>query len=409
MLTRNYLKLKQFISLGHSVLVLGPRGCGKTHYLSRVIYALSNSISIDLLKASEYERYLRNSQLLEKEIQARLEINGTLSVFIDEIQRLPNLLNEVHRLIELYKPNIQFILTGSSARKLKDENANLLAGRALRIDFFPLDINEVELDKDLSQVLQFGCLPQVFTESNIDLRTAFLKTYVGTYLQEEIQQEARLKDMESFARFLELSALENASNVNFLKMAKALGISDLTAKSYYQLLVDTLIAYEIPAWHYSIRKQIHKSSKYYLFDNGVINALTGEINSELRSANYRYGKLFENFVVTQLIQALSKEDSPLKLYHYREYSGREVDLIAQKNAHSPPIAIEIKSQTSPTASDVKSLIAFMKEYKNSKGMVICQTPRLYVDKGIVFAPVKEAFKQIIEFGNISIDVSAYPT
>jgi predicted AAA+ superfamily ATPase len=227
-----------------------------------------------------------------------------------------------------------------------------------------------------------------------------LRTYVGTYLQEEIQRESRVRNLEGFARFLEVAASESGSITNYQKIGRAAAVVDTTVKSYFQLLCDTLIAYQIPAWSYSVRKQIQTASRYYLFDNGVINALAGELQTEIRPATNRYGRLFESFVVQQITQRLTKELSPLRMYHYRESGGLEVDLILQKNPHSPPLAIEIKSSPSPYPREVKSLSSFKAYHPSAKLMVICRTPRRYEDGERLFVNLLEGLEEIIAFGRV---------
>jgi uncharacterized protein len=367
--------------------------------LGRIVREYRPNISIDLLDKLEYNRILRNSELLGHEIESSLKEAGEqpLLVFIDEVQRVPSLLNDVHRFIERFKGKVFFILTGSSARKLKDDEANLLAGRALRIYFFPLGIDEFDVTRELDNALQFGCLPGIFHENNLEIKSLFLKTYVGTYLQEEIQRESRIRNMEGFARFLEFAAVENGTIVNYENIAKFAGIADTTVKAYYQLLIDTLVAYEIPAWHNSLRKQIQKGSRYYLFDNGVVNALTGELLTELKPSTYRFGRLFESFIIQQIRQALEKSSSPLKCFHYREYSGLEVDLILQKNPHSPPLAVEINSGSAPGVKDVKNLLSFKKQFPECTPVVICQTPREYEMEGLRFLGIEGGLNFIKSF------------
>lgn len=394
---RNYSIIKKFLGAQKSVLVLGPRGSGKTSFLSELVRELSGELlSIDLLKKSSFDRYLRQPEILSQEVEVALGTSKQLTVFIDEIQKLPFLLDEIHRLIELHKPRVTFLLTGSSARKLKRENANLLAGRALSVDFFPLGIDEIDFESSEVKVLEYGALPEVFFEDDEIMRKEFLRTYVGTYLDEEINREADVRNLPAFAQFLELVAVENGMPVNYRKIARTVGIADVTVKDYYEVLADTLIAYRIPAWIQSIRGQMTKAPKFYLFDNGVINALTSEFTAELRPSTNRFGKLFENFVVTQIVQQLSKARSDLKLYHYREQAGREIDLILQKNPYTSPIAIEIKSGTAPTIDTVKQLLDFKQDYPDATCLVICRTPQPYVANGIQFCSLRDAMKHIIE-------------
>jgi predicted AAA+ superfamily ATPase len=388
-----------FLEARKSVLVLGPRGSGKTSHLQAILKRIPGQhIAIDLLQKKLFDRYLRRPEVLAQEISSAMESSqDNVTVFIDEIQKLSFLLDEVHRLIELYKPRLTFILTGSSARKLKREDANLLAGRALSVQFFPLGIDEIDYEKEEALVLEYGTLPEVFVEKDPNLRKEFLLTYVGTYLDEEINREADVRNLPAFAQFLELVAAENGSLVNYRKIARAAGIADVTVKDYYQLLVDTLVAYQIPVWAHSVKTRLIKAPKFYLFDNGVINALTGEFSAELRQSTNRFGKLFESFVVTQVIQQLSKGRSPLKIYHYREQGGKEIDLILQKNPYSTPVAIEIKSATAPTLEDAKALVDFKGLYPDAKCLVVCRTPRPYKDGEIDFLPLHDAIRTLNEY------------
>lgn len=396
---RNYSRIPAFLNARKSVLVLGPRGTGKTSFLTEVVGSLGGHvIAIDLLNKRLFDRYLRRPEFLTEEVESSLKVADQVTVFIDEVQKLPFLLDEVHRLLECYKPRLTFLLTGSSARKLKRHDANLLAGRALSVDFYPLGIDEFDYQQHEFKALEYGTLPEVFFEENEELRREFLLTYVGTYLDEEIQREADVRNLPGFAQFLELVAAENGAPVNYRNIARAANISDVTVKDYYTLLVDTLVAYRIPAWSHSAKVRLTQSPRFFLFDNGVINALTGEFTAELRPSTGRFGKLFENFVITQLIQQLNKSRSPLKMYHYREKEGREIDLILQKNPYSPPIAIEIKSATDPTVDTVKQLRSFRADYPEATCMVICRTPRSYVSEGIEFFSLPEAVRVLSAMG-----------
>ena len=395
MFARKYTKIESFLSKDYSILVLGPRGTGKTYFLTRLLKEQANHMLIDLLDKSVFPRYLKDPSLFYKEIKSRLtNTDELLWVMIDEVQLVPSLLDEVHRLIEAYKKQVVFILTGSSARKLRREEANLLAGRALRIDFFPLGMDE--LDYDLEVFLQWGTLPSVLNESDPVLREAYLKTYVGTYLDEELRKEANIRNLSGFARFLELAAAENGQLVNYSKLAKSAGVADVTVKEYFQILNDTLLAYHIPAWSYSKREQLQIAPKNYIFDNGVVNALLGELRSTPNRSTYRFGRLFENFVLGQIVQYKSKQDCNAKIYHYRQKKGKEIDFILQKNPHSAPVAVEIKSTSSPSVKDVNQLLDFGSTYPKSKLICICNTPEDYIDSEIEFLGVNSGIARIFD-------------
>ncbi len=216
---RNYRKIRDFLAKGSSLLVFGPRGTGKTYFLTRELKQLPRTRVIDLLDKTAFRRFLQNPALLFQEIESELQEQDEtpLVVMIDEIQLLPDLLDEVQRTIENFKPRVSFVLTGSSARKLKRQDANLLAGRALRRDFFPLGMDEIDFADELPRILQWGTLPQAWTTDDQDIRKAYLDTYVGTYLEEEVQKEAQVRNLTGFSRFLELAAAENGQCINYSK------------------------------------------------------------------------------------------------------------------------------------------------------------------------------------------------
>ena len=237
-------------------------------------------------KINLFTRYLRNPGLFRKELEKEINSDRVLTVFIDEVQKLPSLLDEVHYLIEKYKHHIRFILTGSSARKLKRGGANLLAGRAWTLRLHPLSHKEIDLD--LSKALRIGTLPAIYLEDEFPERT--LRAYVETYLKEEIFQEAFVRKIEGFIRFLDIAGQMNGQSLNFTNIARECNISTKTAQQYFSILEDTLIAFRINAWSFSIRKQVRQAPKYYFFDCGVLNTIRGEIKIELRENSYRYGK-----------------------------------------------------------------------------------------------------------------------
>lgn len=401
MITRNYPKIKSFLARQQSVLVLGPRGTGKTYYLSRLLNDFRRTETIDLLNKEVFRNYLSDPSRLYKEIEQSLRLDPTpIVVMIDEVQLLPNLLDEVHRTIENFKPKVAFLLTGSSARKLKREDANLLAGRALKMDFFPLGLDEIQFESHLPSILQWGTLPTVVAEEDLEIRESYLNTYVGTYLIEEIQKEAQIRNLEGFSRFLEIAAAENGQSVNFSRLGRAAHIADVTIKEYFQILCDTLLAFHVPAWSFSKREQLQLSPKYYIFDNGVINSLLGELKSTPRPSTYKFGRLFENLVVGQLFQYRAKNNLSASIYHYRLKKGKEIDLIVQRNPNSAPVAVEIKSANNLSAEEVKQLISFKQTYPDSSVLVICRTDKAYVDQGIEFFGLTDGVQRVFELAEI---------
>jgi len=390
-------KVKTLLQKHKSVLLLGPRGSGKSTYILEMLNELSSeTFIINLLETDSFRKYLQNPHILRQEVEYKLKETKSLTVFIDEIQKVPQLLDEVHLLIEKHKNRCHFILTGSSARKLKKEHVNLLAGRALKVSFFPFSFEEIDIQVNFERILKFGMLPEAYIESDDELVVEYLKTYAGIYLKEEIMQETLKRDIQIFSSFLEVAAFANGTPVNYLKIARQIGVSDQTVKSHYQILEDTLMIRKIPAWTFSVRKQLQKAAKYYFFDNGILNALTGELRVELKKSSYLYGRLFENFIVNEIIKYNELHGFDYHIYHYRTNHGSEIDIILQRNFNSVPVAIEIKSAEMPSYSNVKHLNGFLLEHKNAKACVLCRATEPYEENGIFFYPFEYGLKKVFE-------------
>lgn len=288
----NFLKL---IEKGSSVLLLGPRGTGKTNLIKVSLPKMGQHLHIDLLRGGEYQRYLNAPERLGAEVKERLRnMDGNLVVAIDEIQKLPRLLDEVHALIEDHKGHLAFVLSGSSARKLRRGGANLLAGRALSNFLHPLHASE--LDLNLAKALRLGTLPAVYFATE-EIAIPMLQSYVSTYLREEIQQESLVRAIDRFGRFLEYAGQVNGEPVNFSKLSKQIGVAGRTVAEYYSILVDTLIAVQLPGWSESVKKQLLQAPKFYFFDCGVLNAINGYLQMDLKESSFLYGRLFETFVI----------------------------------------------------------------------------------------------------------------
>lgn len=385
-----------------SLLVLGPRATGKTSFILSHLAGKPEVVHIDLLSTEQYRRYLVEPEQLFREVTAQLKHHAKLIVFIDEVQRIPDLLNEVHRCLNHFEAKVQFVLSGSSARKLKHSGANLLAGRALKLGFHPLSLDEVSFNDHLDQILCWGLLPKAFslalqcqTTSQPDpTLVRYLKTYAGIYLEEEINRETEIKKLDSFARLLEYAAIHNGEPINQRRAATAAGLHSETSKEYFQILVDTLIAWEVPTWSYSIRERLQQASKFYLFDTGVINALCDDLSTGLKPGTYRYGRLFENLCVTEILKQIDLKQSSLKAFHYRDQRGQEIDLILQKRADTNPIALEIKSAETPDPTEIKTLTRFKDRYPKSRCLVLCRTPRAYDVGGIEILPFVDGIRSL---------------
>jgi len=399
MITRSFNPLT-ILDKNKSILLLGPRGVGK----SALIEALSRAkefvsgeglVQIDLLKGGDYQRYLNPGQLIKELSDLALRLDGGKKIVsIDEVQKIPALLDEVHFLIENFKGKLSFFLSGSSARKLKRGGANLLAGRAINCQLFPL--SQLELDLSLSKALLFGTLPGVYLDSS-GLEIATLESYVSTYLREEVQQESLVRRIDRFAKFLEFAAQSNGQPINFSKLGKQLGIAGKTVAEYFSILSETLIVHELSGWSESVKRQLLQAPRYYFFDCGVLNALNGYLRLELRESSYLFGNLFETFIINQLLCSNHFKSLGLKFYYWRDKEGHEVDLILARNAVEPLLAVEIKSGSLPQSSDCPGFQTFKEEYPNVPRICVCTTPRSYLDDGIRFVPWKDIVLELQKF------------
>ena len=300
---------------GKSLFVFGPRGVGKSRLLAETARELKFSWTIDLLQYEVYRHYLHAPHYLRQDVERRLvqlPEKESLTVMIDEVQKLPSILDEVHWLYESHKSKVRFVLTGSSARKLKVGGANLLAGRALTLHLHPLTHLEIELD--LCRAMQIGTLPAVYLEDPTPHLT--LRSYVQTYLKEEVLQEALVRRVEGFTRFLDLASQYHGEPVNFSRVARSAGVSGNTAQEYYQILVDTLVAFRLSAWTESVRKQLLAAPRFYFFDCGVLNALRGELETPVKPNSYRFGRLFETFIVLECFRLNDYFQRDLRFYYW---------------------------------------------------------------------------------------------
>ncbi len=327
-----------------SFFLFGPRATGKTSLIREQLSA--NVLIINLLRSDMFLRLSADPSLLEEIIETRA--NPETIIVIDEVQKIPILLNEVHRLIEEKK--IRFLLTGSSARKLRKNDVNLLAGRAWEARLFPLTRSEIP-DFSLPRYLNFGGLPSVYLSEN---PREELIAYVDTYLKEEIQAEAVVRKIQSFAKFLQISALTSGNLLNFSSLSNDVGIPAATIREYYQVLEDTLIGFLLPAWTKTQKRKAISTAKFYFFDIGVMHQLaeiyTVEPNTDV------YGQAFEHFIAMELSAYLSYNRKNLTLSFWAAPNEREVDFIIGDD-----IAIEIKSTKSVNSKHLKGIKALQEE------------------------------------------------
>ena len=341
---KRILKLPELLAK-KSFFLLGPRATGKSYLIRNQLQ--DSTLIINLLNAEIYLRLLNNPSELDSIISAQEK----KIIVIDEIQRVPALLNEVHRLIE--EKNLVFLLTGSSARKLKGKNVNLLAGRAWQANLFPLTSKEIE-NFDLDKYLHFGGLPAVYGSK---YPSEELYAYVETYLKEEIQSESLVRKIPAFSRFLKTSALTSGQIINFTNIASDSGVPASTIREYYHILEDTLIGFIVPAWTKSIKRKVISAAKFYYFDIGVRNTLADikkiDPNSDL------YGQAFEHFIILELRAYLNYNRIKKNISYWRSKNGHEVDIIIGDD-----LAIEVKSTRQVSDKHLKNL-----KYLSEEGII----------------------------------------
>jgi predicted AAA+ superfamily ATPase len=321
-----------------SFFLFGPRGTGKTTLIQRT---LSGATVIDLLEIKTYREYLKNPSLISEQMLEPI-------VVIDEVQKLPEILDEVHRLIEADK--LTFLLTGSSARKLKRGGANLLAGRAWWAELFPLTSNEIP-DFDLMTYLNRGGLPAVYPSDDY---AEELWAYTALYLKEEIQNEALTRKVAQFSEFLDLMALSNGQEISYQSIAGDCGVSPNSIKNYIQILEDTLVAFQLKAFTKTRKRKAISRSKLYFFDVGVTNSLAKR--GEIMAGSELFGKAFEHFILLEVRAFLSYTRKNIRMYYWRSTSQFEVDLILDDQW-----GVEIKSAASIKDKHLKGIRALKEE------------------------------------------------
>lgn len=359
-----------------SVFLFGARQTGKTTLLKK---QFPNAIYFDLLQTDVLNRFRQRPALLRESLEQANE--GTL-VIIDEIQQIPELLNEIHWLIT--NKQIRFILCGSSARKLKRQSVNTLGGRAVPQYLFPFVSCEIP-DFNIDRAVNNGMIPRHYMKEN---PTSLLKAYVGVYLREEIQAESLVRNLTGFSRFLEIAAMTDGEMVNYLNIASDCGVSANTVKEYFQILEDTLVGYMIPAFTKKAKRKVVQSPRFYLFDVGVTNYLLGRTN--LRRGTTDYGHAFEHIVIQELVAYLNYTDNPNKLSYWRTYTQVEVDVILG----DAKVAIEIKSAEEVLPKHLKGLKSFADEHPDCRRIIVSLDRFNRVVDGIEHIYVYDFFKKL---------------
>jgi predicted AAA+ superfamily ATPase len=359
-----------------SIFFWGARQTGKSTLL-RTLFP--NALWFDLLISSQFERLSKNPDSLRETVLANTDVTP---IIIDEIQRIPLLLNEVHWLIS--NCNARFILSGSSPRKILRSDANLLGGRALRYELYPLVSAEIP-NFDLMRAINHGLLPRHYDAANPN---KLISAYIGSYLRDEIVSEARIRNVGTFARFLEMAAITNGEMVNYTNIAADCGVSATTVKEYFHILEDTLIGRFLPSFQKRPKRRVISAPKFYLFDVGVANYLLRrgkiEYGSEL------FGKALEHFIYQELYAHSRYSGKEYPICYWRTASQMEIDFVLGDHE----VAIEVKATDHANHRHLKGLKAFSEEYEVKKLIVISNDPLPRLVDNILILPWKVFLAQL---------------
>ncbi len=362
--------------LDEAMFLFGARQVGKSTLLQD---RFKDAVYYDLLIPSIRKSFKRNPDLLREALSSKPE--GTL-VIVDEIQKVPELLDLVHWL--MVNRRLRFILSGSSARKLKKSGANTLGGRAQPRTLFPLVWKEVT-DFQIDRAVQNGMIPRHYL---VEDATDRLEAYVKVYLDEEIRDEAAVQDVDVFERFMEVAAISDGEMLNYSNIASDCGVSAKTVKSYYQILYDTLLGYEIPAYRKVIKRPVVQAPKFYYFDVGLANYLMGRY--ALKRGTDDYGHAFEHFVMQEIIAYRGYFRHREEISYWHTYNDQEVDAVIG----DAKVAIEIKSSEQVKTSHKKGLKAFKEEHPECRLILVSHDPITRVSGDVELINVSDFLRML---------------
>ncbi|OGJ85744.1 MAG: hypothetical protein A2268_09075 [Candidatus Raymondbacteria bacterium RifOxyA12_full_50_37] len=354
---------------------------------------MEKALYYNLLTADTYRHLAARPESLREEIRAAIREKQISHVVIDEIQKIPQLLDEVHAILESSEPCI-FALSGSSVRKLKRSHANMLGGRAWTYRLFPLTVREIGPAFSLERTLHYGTLPKVYLAENDEARSETLRSYVDTYIREEIEIEAQLRNVGGFLRFLPMAASENGMLVNFLNVARETALNVTTVRTYYQILEDTLLGF----FHFPLAKSARKMAaghpRFYFFDCGVVRALQKKLNAPLVQETEEYGRAFEHFIICEVRRLNEYLRLDLDISFFRTDRGAEVDCVL-KSPSGAMLAIEIKSTRNPAPRHCSGLRSFQEVYPAAECILACRTERAAAFGKFLALPWQEALDKVI--------------
>jgi predicted AAA+ superfamily ATPase len=371
-----------------SFFLFGPRQTGKSTLIQGFLSA--HSWGLDLLKTEEFLKYAQNPAQFRLDAEFQIQKKNVRQIVVDEVQRVPELLNDVQHLMGRY-PKCQFILTGSSARKLKRGGTNMLGGRAVQLKLFPLLRRELGKDFDLNDCLQFGTLPPMVSK-DLTTRRLILNTYVETYLKEEIMQEALVRNLGGFSRFLSVSAAQFTELTKYTAIASECGVGSRVVQGYYDILEDTLVGFRLLGWDKSQRKQLSTHPKFYFFDNGVTNSLNRLLSEEITPL--ARGKLFEQWLMNEVRAQLSYVQSDWTMHYWRTNNQMEVDLILSDH-RGPRVAIEFKSTSNVQKTHLSGLRAFSSDYPKTKRYLVAAVTAPFELNGVDIVPWDDFLTEVL--------------
>jgi predicted AAA+ superfamily ATPase len=361
--------------------------------LLRERFAGRPTLWVDLLDPETEHRFSLQPAALRELIAANPTAD---SVVIDEIQKVPALLDVVHGCIEgaLGKNRrVRFAMTGSSARRLKRGAVNLLAGRAFVYHLFPLTARELGTAFDLVQCLRFGTLPATLAFDTDGDRAEFLRAYARTYLREEVWGEHLIRRLDPFRRFLEVAAQCNGEIINFSNIARDVGVDHKTVGSYFEILEDTLLGFMLEPWHASVRKRQRQSPKFWWFDPGVARALAGMLTVDIVPRSGGFGRAFEHFVILEIIRAADYARSDFRFYYLRTKDDAEIDLIVERPGR-PPALVEIKSTDRVEARHVRDLQRFLPDFPGALPLCLSRDPLRRQIGDVLAVPWQEGLSEL---------------